>query len=177
MPIDVIICCVLHFTSSKKSETRNVGARCWCVCLPSCPTNPTCCCNQVLDTFTRDITRLLTPLTATNQQAATTIQKVLSAAASQGQTLKQDVQGGVKTAAEAADELLGIVKAAIYDLRSLLLSSSAAEASATAAGVAAEAAAAIADAISKDRPAGVLLQAGQVQVGSSSASTGYAEGV
>lgn len=118
--------------------------------------------HQVLDSLTSDITRLLGPVTGSNEQA--TVQKVLAAAQSQGQSLKEDVQKGVKTAAQAADELFVIVKAAFDDLRSLLLSSGAAEASATAAGVAADAAAAISDALSREMPAGPLLQMGQVQV-------------
>jgi hypothetical protein len=119
---------------------------------------------QALETFTRDITRLLQPVTGSNSQAATKVQAVLSATSSKANALKTDVQRGVKTAPEAADELLGIVKGAFDELRSLLLGFGTEEASATVAGVAAEAAAAISDALARDRPVGTVLQLKQVQV-------------
>jgi hypothetical protein len=113
---------------------------------------------QVLDSFVRDIMRLLGPLMGSSKSTETSVQKVLASASSQGASLKQDVQKGAKTAAQAADELRVIVRSAFDDIRGLILSSGAAEASADVAGVAAEAAAAISDALGRDRPAGALLQ-------------------
>lgn len=119
----------------------------------------------MLDSFARDINRLLSPLASSNSEAASAVQQILSSATSQGNALKQDVQRGVKSAADAAGELYGIVKAAFGELRGLLVDSGAAEASASAAaGVAADAAAAISDVLARDRPVAALLQLGQVQV-------------
>lgn len=120
--------------------------------------------SQVLDSLVRDITRLLGPLLGSNSAAEASVKKVLASAISQGTSLKRDVQQGAKTAAQAADELRVIVRTAFDDIRGLLLSSGAAEASSNVAGVAAEAAAAISDALARDRPAGALLQIGQLQV-------------
>lgn len=119
---------------------------------------------QALEAFTRDITRLLQPVTGSNSQAASKVQAVLSATTAKANTLKTDVQRGVKTATEAADELLGIVKGAFDELRGLLLGFGTDEAAANVAGVAAEAAAAISDALARDRPVGAVLQLKQVQV-------------
>jgi hypothetical protein len=119
---------------------------------------------QVLNSFVRDMMRLLGPLMGSNEATETSISKVLASASSQGASLKQDVQKGAKTAAQAADVLRVIVRSALDDIRGLILTSGAAEASANIAGVAAEAAAAISDALGRDRPAGALLQIGQVEV-------------
>lgn len=120
---------------------------------------------QVLDNLLLDIMNLLGLLIRTNKEAEGSVQKVLASAKSQGAALKQDVQKGAKTAVQAADELSGIVRAALDAIRGLLLKSGAAEASENVAGIAAEAAAAISDALARSRPAGVaLLQMGQVQV-------------
>jgi hypothetical protein len=119
---------------------------------------------QVLNSFVRDMMRLLGPLMGSNEATETSILKVLASASSQGASLKQDVQKGAKTAAQAADVLRVIVRSALDDIRGLILTSGAAEASANLAGVAAEAAAAISDALGRDRPAGALLQIGQVEV-------------
>lgn len=122
----------------------------------------------MIDSLTRDITRLLGPLTGSNKDAASAVSKVLATATSQGSALKRDVAQGAKTAAEAAEELVEIVKDAFEQLRGLVVSSSgAAQVASTAASVAAEAASAISDALGRDRgatPAGDVLQLGQIKV-------------
>jgi hypothetical protein len=89
----------------------------------------------VVASLARDINRLLSPLIGSNKDAAAKVQEVLSASASKGQSLEQDVQRGVKTGAEAADELMVIVRVTFDDLRHVVLSSGAAEASSNAVGV------------------------------------------